>query len=122
NLAHTAEDGDSVPALLPVPQHVVAERADGLFREFLVWRFQFLEARNVRLVFLQPAQQNRQPAIDAVDVVGGDLHRQASSNTCSSAVGLSSCSNWSRVHWSGRLSSRQRRKVVPWRKRPPVTL
>ncbi len=32
----------------------------------------------------------------------------------------SRCSTWSMVHWRGSLSGRQRRNLVPCRKRPPV--
>jgi len=38
-----------------------------------------------------------------------------------SFAGRASRSICSKVHWSGRLSGRQRRNLAPWRKRSPVT-
>src|SRR5581483_9093422 len=37
----------------------------------------------------------------------------------SSAGRSFSMTSWSKVHWSGRLSVRQRRNLQPWRTRPP---
>lgn len=45
----------------------------------------------------------------------------AGSRNSAKAAGRSSCASWSIVHCCGALSGRQRWKVVPWRKRWPVT-
>src|SRR5690606_17510218 len=68
------QNGHAVPALLAVPDGAVAGFADGVDGEFLLRRLQFLQAGDVGPGLLQPAQQHGQPAVDAVDVVGGDLH------------------------------------------------
>src|SRR4051794_32686569 len=64
----------SIPTLLPEPDCVVAEIADRLFGKLLLRRLQLLQADNVRLRFLEPAQEDRQPAVHAVHIVGCDLH------------------------------------------------
>ena len=44
------------------------------FGEPLFRCLQLLQANDVGLCLSEPAQQDREPAIDAVHVVGGDLH------------------------------------------------
>jgi hypothetical protein len=51
------EDRDAVPAFLPMPDRVIAGRVEHRRREFLVGRFQFLQAHDIRLRFRQPTQQ-----------------------------------------------------------------
>lgn len=76
-LGAAREDGDAVPAFLAVPDRAVT----GLFqlgmRKFFVRRLQFLKADHVRRGQVEPAQQDRQPAVDAVDVEGANLHSKA---------------------------------------------
>src|SRR5271163_5046877 len=72
------ENGDAVPALLAVPDHAVAGLADSGFRKLLLRRLQFLETRDIGPGFGEPAQKHRQPAIDAIDVEGCDLHGRGS--------------------------------------------
>jgi hypothetical protein len=43
--------------------------------KLLVRRLQFLQADDIRLRLGKPAQQHLEAAVDAVDVVGGELHR-----------------------------------------------
>lgn len=43
------EDRDAVPVLLPMPDRMIAEVANGLLREALVWRLQLLQADHVCL-------------------------------------------------------------------------
>ena len=74
-LGAARQDGDAVPALLALPDRAIAGGPDRRFRELLGRRLQLLQADHVGRRFLQPAQQHRQPAVDAVDVEGGDLHR-----------------------------------------------
>src|SRR5690242_17131253 len=57
-----------------MPDRPVAHVGNRLLGELLLRRLQLLQADRVRLGLLQPAQQHRQAAVDAVDVVGGDLH------------------------------------------------
>ena len=68
------QDGHAVPAFLAVPDGLVAGVAQGRFGEVLLRRLQLLQAGDVGLRFLQPLQQGRQAAVDAVDVEGGDAH------------------------------------------------
>jgi len=46
-------------------------------REAALLRLQLLEADNIRLRLSQPAQQDRETAVEAVDVEGCDLHRNS---------------------------------------------
>src|SRR6478735_10166744 len=64
------EQGDAVEGLLPMGDHVVAERLDLQPREGLVDAFDLLEADDVRLALLQPGQQQVDPLPDRVHVPG----------------------------------------------------
>ena len=66
------ENGDPVPAFLPMPDRLVARRADGAEGKGL--RFEFLQADDVGRRFFKPAEKNGQSAIDAIDVEGRDPH------------------------------------------------
>src|SRR5208337_3919988 len=68
------KDGDAVPAFLSVPDDAIAGLLDHVAGEFLVWRLELLQADDVGLSHLEPAQENREPPIDAIDVEGRDLH------------------------------------------------
>src|SRR6185312_5483286 len=65
----TGEDGDAVVALLPVPDAAVARSFDGGRRKPVIGGLDLLQAGDVGRGLLEPAQQNRQPAVHAVDVV-----------------------------------------------------
>jgi hypothetical protein len=70
-LRSSGQNSDAIPGFLTVPGSTVTGTAN-----FLFWErhgFQFLQAHDVRLVLFQPAKQDFQTAIDAVDVVGRDL-------------------------------------------------
>ena len=71
-LADPAQDRDSVPALLAVPDRRIAERLDRFAREGLVGAFQLLQPDDVGRELLEPAGQDVQPRIDPVDVVARD--------------------------------------------------
>ena len=66
------EQGDAVPALLAVGFDIVAESLDLGARKALVDGLDLLQADNVRLLFVQPAQQQFDARLDAVDVPGSD--------------------------------------------------
>src|SRR5690606_27514080 len=74
NLADPAEDRHPVPTRLAMPDRFVAEVADRSLGELLVGRLELLQADDLGPAQLEPAQQHRQPSVDAVDVVGGDFH------------------------------------------------
>ena len=74
DFADPAEHGDAVPALLPMPDHVITEITDGFCRKLLVWCLQLLKTDDIRLLFLEPAQQDGKAAVYAVHIIGGDLH------------------------------------------------
>jgi hypothetical protein len=44
--------------------------------ETLVGCLQFLQADNVGTAFLEPTEEDREPAIDSVDIEGHDFHRR----------------------------------------------
>jgi hypothetical protein len=60
-----------------MPDRPIAGIADRLFGETVLGRLELLQADDVGFGQRQPAQQERKPAVDAVDVIGGDLHRRA---------------------------------------------
>src|SRR3546814_1239711 len=62
---------------------LIAGLAQGGGREIRVGRFQFLQADDIGLRRLQPLQHVGQPAVDVVDVEGGDLHAAKSDNPAS---------------------------------------
>ena len=70
------QDRDAVPGTLSVPDRVVARGADVEDREPLAHGLEFLQAGDVGLLALEPAEQVWQPGADAVHVEGGDLERR----------------------------------------------
>src|SRR5690554_4140829 len=70
----TGQDRNTIPALLTVPDGAVAGALDRSDRKAFVRRFQLLQADHIRCCLLQPAQEDWQATIDAVDVVSGDFH------------------------------------------------
>lgn len=77
NFADAAQDSDAVPALLAMPDRLVAQTPDSALREFFLRRLQFLENDNVRRGFFKSPQQDGQAAVDPIHIVGGDLHAHA---------------------------------------------
>lgn len=75
--ADPRQDRHTVPAALPMPDGRVSGLCQVLLRKPGLWRLQFLEADDVGPGFGQPGQQRVQAAVDAVDVVGGDLQNTA---------------------------------------------
>ena len=57
-----------------MPDGAVAGSFDLLSRKPGIVCLQFLEADHIRGVLLEPAQQDVQPPIDPVDIVGCDFH------------------------------------------------
>ena len=68
------QNGDAIPARLPVPYRFVAKIAQLPRREALVGRLEFLQAGDVGLLAFEPLEQDRQTTVHPVHVVGGDLH------------------------------------------------
>jgi hypothetical protein len=68
------EDGDTVPALLAIPEGAVANVTDCRLRKPVLRRLQLLQADNRRGGLFKPSQKDRQPPVHTVDVVGGNLH------------------------------------------------
>src|SRR4029078_11117419 len=71
-LAHAAQDGDAVPALLAMPDRLVAKRGKRFDRKRLVGALELLQPDDVRRGFLEPASEHMHPRIDPVDVVARD--------------------------------------------------
>jgi hypothetical protein len=69
------EDRDTIPAPLSVPDGAVARVPDRRYGELLLRCFQLLQAHDVGRCFGEPPQQDGEPAVDAVDIEGGDFHR-----------------------------------------------
>jgi hypothetical protein len=67
------EDRDAVMGALAVPEGAVAGAREDARRTFLVGGLDLLEADDVGARLLQPFEQPRQAAVDAVDVIGRDL-------------------------------------------------
>jgi hypothetical protein len=73
-LVVTREDGDTIPAFLPMPESLISCVQQGLFGEFFLGRLEFLQAGDIGRGLLQPAEQDRQVAIDAIHIIGCDFH------------------------------------------------
>ena len=71
------EDRDTVPTFLSMPDGLVSHSLKFAPGKALVRRFEFLQADDVGRVFFQPSQKDWKPAVDAVDVVGGEFHEAA---------------------------------------------
>ncbi len=81
------QDRHAVPARLSLPHRLIAERRDRLGREAVLRRLQLLQADDIGLPLLEPAQQHGQPAVNAIHVVGGDLHRPSPATFGPTAAG-----------------------------------
>ena len=68
------EDGDAVPGALALPDGMVAGTGEVGCREALLVGLQLLQAGDVGLTLAEPFEKVRQPAVDVVDVEGGDDH------------------------------------------------
>src|SRR5215203_6155326 len=73
-IGSAGEDCDAIPTLLAVPDRPVASVTKRRSREPLLRGLQFLQADDVRRGLVEPAQEYRQTAVDAIDVEGSDLH------------------------------------------------
>jgi hypothetical protein len=62
-----------VPALLSMKDRKVTCLHQRRLRKPLVRALELLQAHHIRLRLFQPAQKHRQPAVDAIDVIGRDL-------------------------------------------------
>jgi hypothetical protein len=76
-LVTTRKNGYAVPALLTMPDGTVACFVYGGFGKLFLRCFKFLQAYNIGCGFVQPAKENREAAMDAVNIVGCDLHNIA---------------------------------------------
>lgn len=61
-----------------MPKPLISGSFDCFLWNLLVWRFQFLQADNVRLRFFQPPEQDRQAPNVAIDIISNDFHAEAS--------------------------------------------
>lgn len=89
DLTATAEDGDPIPAFLAMLDRSVAQLLERLFRKLIVGCLQLLEAHDIGSRFRQPPRENRQASVNAVHIVGRDLHRQGAQAAEASALGCS---------------------------------
>ena len=78
--ADTAKDRNTVPALLTVPDRFIAKCGDGSSGKTLVGRLQLLQANDMRTLLVEPAHEHGQTTVDAVNVIGCDLHPDSSSS------------------------------------------
>ena len=72
-LLASREDGDAVMRALAVPDRAVACVLDRVRRKLVVAGLDLLQADDVGARLVEPLEQPRQPAVDAVDVVGRDF-------------------------------------------------
>jgi hypothetical protein len=77
-LAGALQDRHPVPGFFPMPNGAITSRADRGCRKFLVGRFEFLQARDIRRGVPEPIKQIGEASVDAVDVVGRDPHASSS--------------------------------------------
>ena len=70
------QDRDAVMRALAMPKRPVARIVEEVCRTFLVGRLDLLKADDVGLRLVEPLEQPRKPAVDAVDVIGRDLQAQ----------------------------------------------
>jgi hypothetical protein len=84
----TCKDSHAVPAFLPMPDGPVPGGLQSSPRKPLIRSLQFLQADNIRSGFLQPAQQDRQPSVDPVDVKGRKFHPNGTAGTTRRSIGL----------------------------------
>src|SRR5690606_22534284 len=68
------EDCDAVPGTLPMPHRAVSCRSNRHDGKILIRRFELLEARDIRLFFLEPREQMAEPTCDAIDVESRNFH------------------------------------------------
>ena len=61
-----------------MPNRAVAGFPDLTDRKADIRCLQLLQANDIRPCFFQPAQEHRQASVDAVDIEGGNLHRERS--------------------------------------------
>jgi hypothetical protein len=71
------QDGNTVPGVLALPDGLVAGALDIVVRKLAVCAFELLQAHDIGLGLLEPFQEERQSAIDVVDVEARDLHRSS---------------------------------------------
>jgi DNA polymerase-3 subunit epsilon len=70
-----AEDRDTVPALLAMPDGFVSRRLDRCHGKLFVGHLELLKADDGGICLRQPTQQDRQPTVNAVHIVGRDFHQ-----------------------------------------------
>jgi hypothetical protein len=68
------QNRDTVPALLTIPDRAVIGVAKRGLGEFILSRLEFLKASDIRSSLAEPAQQDGQAPIHAIDVEGSDFH------------------------------------------------
>jgi hypothetical protein len=68
------QDGDAVAPFLPTSNRAVAGIADRASWKLLLRRLQFLQAHDVGRGLVEPAQEYGEPAVDSIDIEGGELH------------------------------------------------
>src|SRR5664280_2706855 len=85
--AASGQDGDAVEALLAVPDGAVARGLYRRGRKGFVGSLQLLQAGDVGASFLEPFDEARQSAVDAIDVEGRDLHGGVAFSNSRSATG-----------------------------------
>ncbi len=73
-LSAAGEDRDTVPALLAMPDRPIARFTNCRLGKSVLRRLQLLQAGNIRFCFGEPAEQDGQPAVHAIDVESRDLH------------------------------------------------
>ena len=83
---YPADDGNAVPALLPVRVYLIAKGVERLVRKLIVRYFQFLQTDNVGLTRLQPNEDEIQTGSQPVDIPGCYAHADAPLNVVKHSV------------------------------------
>lgn len=71
------QDRHPIPGFLPTPHRTIARFLDRSSRKLFIRRLKFLQADDIGGGLLQPSQEDVEPPIDAIDLVGSELQRRS---------------------------------------------
>src|SRR5271166_5439085 len=111
------QDGNAVPAFLAMPNRAITGVADRPFRKLVLRRLQFLQAHDVGRGLVEPAQEYGEPAVDSIDIEGGELH---GASIYASLISLSSPLSRPRFKPLAARSLHWRQTMAAHRWRPPT--
>jgi hypothetical protein len=66
------QDGDAVPALLPMPDRAITRTTDRVDREPFLGCLELLKTGDIGSGFSKPVEEHTEPRVDPVHIVGRD--------------------------------------------------